>query len=653
MCAEVRGQGETTIALDGVTIVTDGDNASYVQYAVDSLDGYIKELTGVAPPIATSLARNKGLVIGIGVKTAEEIFGEKLPADKVGENGYLLKSISKDGGQFLVAVGITPQGTKSAVYALMKMIRPSDHSAVVPAVLDILSKPTFTKRGMHFNGWSFNYPYSFRRWSEQDWKNYIDILSYQNVNLLYLWPFMEIMPVPLSKEDQAYLEECRRVVEYAQKCHGMEVWIMQCTNRVANDRLGVEDPRLRPYWRPAQKDLNPGDPQDFKAIMNSREALYRIVNNVDGVCNIDSDPGEWPGSPLSDYLKVLNGCRALLDQINIHHKDTKLIDWMWTGWGVQPKQIFNRHNQVLTIQMLKRDLPEPWELVAGQNSFLTICRDEHVLEKTILLQYGLIEGEPAYPITDPRMNGMRDAFNKYLLKYPKIAGVMGNLETPLLQFPEMYFFTTNIWDPSYRVHTNEEVLADVSELLYPDHAKLIAECFLALQQKDAANAQASADQLEPLVHGDKLGRLGVFGRKLFPDHLIVARSLLLQLRYRAAQEKFAQIPADLTESEYVKRIANYLEAYLAWDTAHGWHALWGWDQWPLGSDPLDKALRAAAGRVGKSLGTSAAINDCFDQVSHALTAKYEASAIQIGCIAPLKTAAIAAVQPAEQKASGK
>ncbi len=70
---------------------------------------------------------------------------------------------------------------------------------------------------MHFNGWAFNYPYSFRGWKEEDWKSYIDILSYQNVNLLYLWPFMEIMPVPLSKEDQAYLEECNRVVEYVNR----------------------------------------------------------------------------------------------------------------------------------------------------------------------------------------------------------------------------------------------------------------------------------------------------------------------------------------------------------------------------------------------------------------------------------------------------
>ena len=184
----------------------------------------------------------------------------------------------------------------------------------------MVGKPAFAVRGMHLNGWPLNYPYSFRGWREADWQRYLDILAYQGINLFYLWPFIEIMPVPFSPEDQAYLEECRRVVDYAQKKHGMEVWIMQCTNRVAKDRCGVADPRVRPYWRPTQEDLIPGKPEDFKAILASREAMYRIIDNADGVCNIDSDPGFCPGSPVSDYVKVLQACRDLLDRHNIHGK---------------------------------------------------------------------------------------------------------------------------------------------------------------------------------------------------------------------------------------------------------------------------------------------------------------------------------------------
>ncbi len=372
--------------------------------------------------------------------------------------------------------------------------------------------------------------------------------------------------------------------------------------------------------------------------MDSREALYKgIPLSADGVCNIDSDPGEWPGSPISDYVKVLNGCRAMLDKYNVHGKETKIISWMWTGWGTDQKHWFDRHQQQLAIQALKNDLPEPWELVAGQNSFLPICRDENVLEKTILLQYGLIEGEPAYPMTDIRMNAMRDAFGKYILKYPQIAGVMGNLQTPLLQFPEMFFFTTNIWDPTYRKHSNEEVLRDAAALLYPQHATAIADGWVALQNSDLAQTQAAIDQLEPLVAQNKLGPPGVFGRKLFPDRVIVAKGILLQLRYRAAQMQFIQTPAKLDADEYAKRIEAYFDAYLAWDGAHGWHLLWGWKESILG-DKFDKPYLSAAARIARSLGSPAVVDGCFDQISKSLIPKYGEAAVKDGCIAPMKQA---------------
>jgi hypothetical protein len=307
----------------------------------------------------------------------------------------------------------------------MKAIRAEGKSAFIPAPLDVLSTPAFAKRGLHFNGWAFNAPYSFRGWREENWQRYLDILSYQGVNLFYLWPFMEIMPVPLSKEDRTYLEECRRVVDYAQKKHGMEVWIMQCANRVAKDRCGVADPRKRPYWRPDQEDLNPGNPEAFQRIMESREAMYRIINNADGVCNIDSDPGDCPGSPLSDYLKVLNGCRALLDRYNLHGCQTKLINWMWTGWGLTQQKFFDRPHQRDTIRELKTNLPEPWGLVSGVLRFLPLCQEAQVLPKTVLLPYGLIEGEPSYPGTNVRFDEIRVGFGDFARKYPELEGEGG------------------------------------------------------------------------------------------------------------------------------------------------------------------------------------------------------------------------------------
>ena len=57
--------------------------------------------------------------------------------------------------------------------------------------------------------------------------------------------------------------------------------------------------------------------------MASREAMYRVINNADGVCNIDSDPGFLAEGTFDDYNKVLQGCRALLDRYNLNGKQAK------------------------------------------------------------------------------------------------------------------------------------------------------------------------------------------------------------------------------------------------------------------------------------------------------------------------------------------
>ena len=270
------------VLLDRATIVIDSDEPSFVQYGVQDVAEYLKELTANDFPVVSSSENGNGVLILVGTKAVQQLFPQMLPDKKLGDEGYLLRYVSKEDASYVLVAGSTPRGTKIALGLLMKKIQAEGDSVFVPDTLNLLGKPAYAKRGMHLNGWAINYPYSFRCWQEEDWQRYLDILSYQGVNLFYLWPFIEIMPVPLSPEDEAYLQECRRIVDYAQKKHGMEVWIMQCTNRVAKDRCGVADPRLRPYWRPSQEDLNPGNPQHFRAIMNSREAMYRIINNADG-----------------------------------------------------------------------------------------------------------------------------------------------------------------------------------------------------------------------------------------------------------------------------------------------------------------------------------------------------------------------------------
>lgn len=641
--AAATGWTAERIALDRAAIVTDPGQPSFVQYAVEDLADYLREVTGNKIPVGGAPVGQQRTVIGVGPQTAQRLLGAPLPAEELGAEGYLLKTVRQDGVDHLVAAGATPRGTKAALAALMKTIQGEGATAFVSTPLHVLRRPAFAKRGLHFNGWAFNYPHTFRGWREADWQRFLDLLAYQGVNLFYLWPFMEIIPVPLSPEDRAYLEECRRVVDYAQQKHGMEVWIMQCTNRVAKDRCGVPDPRRRPYWRPAQEDLDPANPPHFQAIMASREALYRIVNNVDGVCNIDSDPGACPGSPVSDYLRVLEGCRALLDRHSLHGQQTKLVHWMWFGWGLPPERAFDPEHQQLTIQGLRQKLVEPWWLVSGRFEFLPLCRQQGVLGKTVLLPYGVIEGEPSYPATNLDIDGLRRVFAEQIVKYPDLAGVMGNVQTPLLQLPHVYFYTSALWNLDDSRRSEKDTVLELSGHLYPEHKPLLADCYGALNEADPLKITALADQLEAVVRQDRLGRLGIFGRKLFPDHRVVAQSLLLQLRLRAACERLVLgVTPSTPPPECAALVRDYFDAYLAWDTAHGWHELWGWERWPLGNFPSDPRFPGLAGRLNKALGDQPAVAGCFREIARTLSAKFAARAVEVGCVTPLQTAVLAA-----------
>ncbi|MHB0958875.1 MAG: discoidin domain-containing protein [Pirellulaceae bacterium] len=637
------GAAADKLALDDCVIVVDPASPPHVQYAVEELRAYLQEAVGEDPRVMGDLDPAAGVAILVGPRSAEQILGAQSPVAKLAGDGYILKSIRRDGKPFLIAAGASTRGTKYAVARLMKTLRTDGGSATVDAALDITSQPAFAVRGLHFNGWSFDYPHTFRRWRERDWQQYLDILAYQGINLFYLWPFIEVIPVPLSESDQEYLEECRRVVEYAQQKHGMEVWLMQCTNRVARDRCGVEDPRHRPYWRPAQEDLNPGNPAHYQAIMASREAMYRIIDNADGVCNIDSDPGACPGSPLSDYGKVLRGCRELLDKHNVHGPETKLVNWMWFGWGVSAQHAFDTAHQKRTIESLQQVLPEPWWLISGTFPYLPLCRDMGLLEKTVLLPYGVIELEPCYPATNVQIDAVRSAFDDHIAHYPQLAGVMGNVQTPLLQFPHIYFYTSCMWDLEYRKRSEKEVLAELATHLYPEHSELIADCYMGLKEKDSARVAALADQLTALVEQNQLGRPGIFARKLFPDQCIVAQSLVLQLKLQSAREKIVQTVQDDTSlDQCATLLADYCAAYAAWDTAHGWHTLWGWGSWPLGNFPSDPRYPKLVADLNRALGSPADVDVCFAQVAGLLAGKFDEQVIREGCILPLRRAVHAA-----------
>ncbi len=640
--ADSRPAAGARIVLTRVTIVADPAAPAYVQRRMQDLRDYLAEITGTPPPLVPALPEQPGTYIVVGAKLAEQALGRGLAQHKLGDEGFLIRSQVRDGRTCIAVAGAAPAGTKFGLASLAGMISATDTTPFIAGPLDLVSRPSFAKRGMHLNGWPIGYPHGFRNWKEADWKHYLDMLTYQGVNLFYLWPFMEIMPVPLSREDEEYLQECRRVVEYAQQQQGMEVWIMQCTNRVAKDDCGVRDPRYRPYWRPTQQDLKPGNPEHFEAIVTSRTALYRALDNVDGVCNIDSDPGYGDGSTLAEYVKVLKACREALDQHNLHGRDAKLINWMWMGWGDSgPDRV---EHQRETIRLLKEGLPEPWLLVSGLFDYLPMCREMGVLGKTILLPYGAIEDEPSYPTTNVNIDAVHGAIERMLPFAGELAGVMGNVQTPLLQFPHVYGYLSALWNLEARHTPQRDVLLQVAALLYPERKEVVANAWVALSEKDVTKLAAAAAQLESVVQPDKLGRRGVLARHVFPETRAAAELLLAQVKYRAAREALFQTLTPTTDAARCETLlADFLDAFLAWDLSTGWQKLWGYGApWQLlGSFGSDPAFGVVVVRLKLALGSEPAVTACFDRIGKTLVAKHGEKIALEGCVEPLRKAVLA------------
>jgi hypothetical protein len=116
--------------------------------------------------------------------------------------------------------------------------------------------------------------------------------------------------------------------------------------------------------------------------------------------------------------------------------------------------------------------------------------------------------------------------------------------------------------------SRETALKDVSAQLYPENAQFVADCFAALKATNPDQINALADRLQTLINEARLGRPGVYGRKLFPNPNLVADSLVMQLRLRAAQQRLFQACGGSPASNELRQLlTTAFDAYLTWDKA--------------------------------------------------------------------------------------
>ena len=663
------------ILLEGGSILVDASEPSYVQYGANDLGIYLTEISRARFPVGTSenSAPDSKLMILIGRKMAKTFGIDLKPEADLGDEGAVIRDVKRKGSHIVVVAGSTPRGTNLGIATLLRLVHAEGRAPYLEAPLDIRSKPKMAVRGYNFSNGAgmLNYPYGFRNWEERDWKRVIDIAWAERVNLILMWPFMEIMPVPLSSEDEAYLQEVRRIVDYAQMKRGIRVWIMQAANRVGVSDCRSRDPLKRGYWvKGCQQDMNPANPEQFERIQRSFEGLYKNVNNADGFCIIDSDPGGWPQSPLSEQTKIFRSARQMLDRYNVHGKKAVLVDWMWVGWGrhfLGPTEEFpagyqwtkndpSEHDvafMVKTIRKFKHDVPEPWELVDGMTPYLKAVEAESVQGKTTYQPFGVLEND-VFPATNLDFASIRGVLDQ-AFEATGLNGLMGYNPVALLEFPSTNYFFENLWNPEYRNHTHKQVLLDIAELLYPERKEIIADSFLGLLEAKPEKIEQTLFRLETLIKSGDLGRPGDLGRFLFPDRSVVARDLAVQLRIRYARQNLIQAmqdgKPDVNESSQL--VQSFFDELLGWAKETGWTS---------GGQPFydsallrecgcqDQELMKAMSRLkhivleGNIRGTKessyARISAFFDPISKALLEKYSEDSVMIGCVEPFKLALI-------------
>ena len=200
---------EQQISLNESVILVDTHEAAYVQYAAKDLGGYLTEVTGTSVDVASTMtaARKAPTVIAIGEKMALVMGADLKSAGDLGDEGSVIRSFDRAGTTIVIVAGTNPHGTNLAVATLLQMVQLKGKSAYLKGPLDLQNRPSIRVRGFHMNGgWQLNHPYGFRTWTEDDWKRFVDIVWAERGNLIFIWPYVETMTVPLSAGDKAYLE---------------------------------------------------------------------------------------------------------------------------------------------------------------------------------------------------------------------------------------------------------------------------------------------------------------------------------------------------------------------------------------------------------------------------------------------------------------
>lgn len=578
-------------SLRKASIAIDAEEASFVHCATGELCQQIKKAAGESPVLCYDLdeARQIGeCVIVIGRAMADRLREECPSAVTVtdhepGEQGFIIQSLRlSDGEKVILSTGSDSSGTNYSVIHLRQLLIESKSGATLSDSVCIVEKPRYRKRGLYLHQhWRYNNPYAVWSWSVEDWKRALDMAASMRVNLVLMWPHMDMMSPPLSVAEQDYLADIKEVIDYAHRKRGIEIWTIEAPNMVIDEpdarRLPLDRRNYYAYHSMGSGLKNPGDPSDLAKMLANREAFYRMVPNAGGYGFIDSDPGGWNGSPSSEFVDLFVKNRELLDRTVERPEQAKLLYWLYNGWGNGDPADVNWRS---VVGELKSRLKEPWELMVCYNPTMAphaqnlvpqpkIAEEFGLLDKTVFFNYQVVDGEPSFPFTRLNFPGI-DATYDWVADYKGLNGVMCNVQTFLLQLPNIHYFTQCAWSLDTHKNGQEASLRSLANMLFPDNADLLVSAWRQLSKPGSESALTISAQIEDLAAHDGCGRLGIMGRYVFPRPSQVLGDLAIQLRVHGKAEHVREVvAAQHPSNDVIQAVTAYLEAVLEWQRRNG------------------------------------------------------------------------------------
>lgn len=299
--------------------------------------------------------------------------------------------------------------------------------------------------------WAYNHPYAARTWEEADWEAYLGALTKLGYDFVMVWPQMDSMPATPTPSDITWLQTLSRAIDVAHDRFGMRVGITSCPNAIGNQAAAGYEFRNRPYFV-CEERIDPGDPAAVDAFIEGRRQALQHLRNADALVVIDSDPGGYIGSTNPDFVEL---CRRQVEVMREVNAEAEFVYWMLAGWesynafwarvaadsGTDHAmwRDWKGDDFPETLSLMADSIPEPWWLYGWLPEHLAAIRELGMTDKAMFYPYGVIEGEPTFPLTNCNPSAVVQQVSAWDRgAWPR--GIMANAQSHCLQLPHTYAF---------------------------------------------------------------------------------------------------------------------------------------------------------------------------------------------------------------------